>query len=273
LNQPGEQAEQCNLEEAEEMDSLRHADELGVDPTILLSIFERSTEVQDPDAFLALINNDVQAVMHQEIMVCGVGGMSPNGNYAHKILQHNYPDQYFNELATPEGRVDSPMMRRWRSTLAPVIFQSGRDDAEYPQEWVKIFNKYDLRNTAAHGVLDVQRNFATYFIFSRIPREIGEREIYLLKMLTPHLHLALVRALVTVPEFTWLTGAPHEALSERQKEILHWIDEGKTNWEIAQILGMTEKNVKYHIEQIFLKLKVTSRNKAVAKAMLLGILR
>ncbi|MGZ3158064.1 MAG: helix-turn-helix transcriptional regulator [Burkholderiaceae bacterium] len=273
MNKLNEQAALRNLEEAKEMDALRHADELGIDPTILLNIFERSTEVQDPDAFLGLINNNVQAVMHQEIMVCGVGGMSPNGNYAHKILEHGYPEQYFHDLATPDGRVDSPLMRHWRDTLAPVIFQSGRDDAEYPQDWVTIFNKYDLRNTAAHGVLDVQRNFATYFIFSRIPGEIGEREIYLLKMLTPHLHLALVRALVTVQEFTWLSGTPHEALSERQKEILHWIDEGKTNWEIAQILGMTEKNVKYHIEQIFLKLKVTNRNKAVAKAMLLGILR
>jgi DNA-binding CsgD family transcriptional regulator len=74
-------------------------------------------------------------------------------------------------------------------------------------------------------------------------------------------------------EFIWIAGTPHEALSERQKEILHWINEGKTNWEIAKILDMTEKNVKYHIEQIFSKLNVTSRNKAVAKAMLLGIIR
>ena len=255
------------------MDARRHAIDFGIDPTALMNIFERSTEVHDSDAFLALINTDVQAVLRQEIMVCGVGGMSPNGNYAHKVLQHDYPEQYFHELASAEGRVDSPLMQRWRSTPAPVIFQSGRDDAQYSQEWVKLFNKYDLRNTAAHGMLDVQRTFATYFIFSRIPGEVGEREIYLLKMLTPHLHLALVRALATIPEFNWLAGTPHEALSERQKQILHWINEGKTNWEIAQILEMTEKNVKYHIEQIFLKLKVTSRNKAVAKAMLLGILR
>lgn len=255
------------------MDALRQADEFGLDPTVLMSIFERSTEVQDSEAFLALINSDVQAVLRQEIMVCGVGGMSPNGNYAHKVLHHHYPEEYFHDMATTEGRVDSPLMQCWRSTQAPVIFQSGRDDAEYPQDWIRIFNKYDLRNTVAHGVLDVQRTFATYFIFSRIPGEVGEREIYLLKMLTPHLHLALVRSLATVSEFNWLSGTPHEALSERQKQILHWINEGKTNWEIAQILDMTEKNVKYHIEQIFLKLKVTSRTKAVAKAMLLGILR
>jgi transcriptional regulator EpsA len=255
------------------MDAFRHAGELGVDPIALMTIFERSTEVQDSDAFLNLINTDVHAVLHQESMVCGVGGMSPNGNYAHKAIQHNYPEQYFYDLVSVDGRVDSPLMQKWRTTQAPVIFQSGRDDALYPKEWVDLFNKYDLRNTVSHGVLDVQRTFATYFIFSRIPGEVGEREIYLLKMLTPHLHLALVRSLSTMKEFIWLAGTQHDVLSERQKQILHWINQGKTNWEIAQILEMTEKNVKYHIEQILSKLKVTSRNKAVAKAMLLGIIR
>ena len=59
-------------------------------------------------------------------------------------------------------------------------------------------------------------------------------------------------------------------MSDRQKQILHWINEGKTNWEIAHILGMTEKNVKYHIEQIFAKLGVRTRAQAAAKAMLMG---
>ncbi len=254
------------------MGALTPADQLGVDQNAIMNIIMRANEAHDSVTLMALISSDVQALLKHDVMVCGVGGISPEGSYAHKILHHNYPKDYFDELATTEGRVDSPLMQRWRSTQAPVIFQSGRDDAEYPEDWVNLFNKYALRNTVAHGVLDVQRTLATYFIFSRIPGEIGEREIYIMKMITPHLHLALVRALATVKEFVWLAGAPHEALSDRQKEILHWINQGKTNWEIAKILEMTEKNVKYHVEQIFSKLKVTNRTKAVAKALLLGII-
>jgi len=48
--------------------------------------------------------------------------------------------------------------------------------------------------------------------------------------------------------------------------------EGKTNWEIATILELTEVNVKYHIDQIFAKLDVRSRVHAVAKAYELGLL-
>lgn len=253
------------------MDALQQAIELGIDPGALMNIIMRSTQVQNSESLLALINSDVQQVLKHDAMVCGVGGVSPNGSYAHKVLGHNYPPAYFEELATQDGRVDSPLMQRWRTTQEPVAFQSGRDDADYPAEWVRLFNKYQLVNTIAHGVLDVQRTLATYFIFSRLPGEVGEREIFLMKLITPHLHLALVRALTTVQEFSRLS-ASHETLSERQKQILRWINEGKTNWEIAQILEMTEKNVKYHIEQIFAKLNVRNRTQAVAKAFLLGIL-
>jgi len=255
----------------QETDALNQATALGIDPSLLMNIIVRSTAIQDSQALLALLTNDVQKVMQQEVMVCGVGGVSPKGSYAHKVLHHNYPPEYFNELATAEGRVDSPLMQRWRSSQEPVLFQSGRDDALFPDEWVRVFKKYQLRNTIAHGVLDVQRTLASYFIFSSIPGEIGQREIFIMKMITPHLHLALVRALTTVQEFSRLT-ASNEALSDRQKQILRWINEGKTNWEIAQILDMTEKNVKYHIEQIFAKLQVRNRTQAVTKAMLLGLL-
>lgn len=254
------------------MDVLRHAGELDIDPNAIMNIIMRSTSVHDSDALLDLINTDVQAIMRHDVMVCGVGGVSPSGSYAHKVLSHNYPRQYFEELARTDGRVDSPLMQRWRSSQEPVVYESGRDDADFPEEWVRVFNKYHLKNTIAHGVLDVQRTLATYFIFSRIPGEVGEREIVLLKLLTPHLHLALVRALTTVQEFRRLASNSYEALSDRQKQILRWINEGKTNWEIAQILEMTEKNVKYHIEQIFSKLQVRSRTQAVAKALLLGLL-
>lgn len=256
---------------AKEMDALRRAVELGLDPNALMNIIVRTTEVHDSETLLTLINDDVQQVLKHDVMVCGVGGVSPTGSYAHKVLHHNYPPQYFEELARPDGRVDSPLMQRWRVSQAPVVFQNGRDNAEFPADWVTIFNKYDLRNTIAHGVLDVQRTLASYFIFSRMPGEIGEREVFALQLITPHLHLALVRALTTVQEFSRMSG-PSEALSERQKQILRWINEGKTNWEIAQILEMTEKNVKYHVEQIFGKLQVRNRTQAVAKAMLLGIL-
>jgi DNA-binding CsgD family transcriptional regulator len=86
-----------------------------------------------------------------------------------------------------------------------------------------------------------------------------------MKLLTPHLHFALARVLATVDDYHGSLSKSKKALSERQREILHWLHEGKTNWEIAKILDLSELNVKYHIDQIFQKLEVRSRAHAVAK--------
>lgn len=61
-------------------------------------------------------------------------------------------------------------------------------------------------------------------------------------------------------------------LSPRELTVLLWMKEGKTNWEIAQILGLSERTVRFHVGGIFEKLDVTSRTQAVARALGTGII-
>ena len=56
-------------------------------------------------------------------------------------------------------------------------------------------------------------------------------------------------------------------LTLREAEVLHWLKEGKTNWEISAILGNSEKTVGKHLENIFHKLNVENRTAAVRMAM------
>ena len=54
-------------------------------------------------------------------------------------------------------------------------------------------------------------------------------------------------------------------LSKRQREIMMWLAEGKTNAEIAAILGISSFTVKNHAQRIFRKLDATNRTEAVSK--------
>lgn len=54
-------------------------------------------------------------------------------------------------------------------------------------------------------------------------------------------------------------------LSEREREIMHWVALGKTNPEIGCILGISEFTVKNHLKSVFAKLDVSNRAQAVAK--------
>ncbi len=49
--------------------------------------------------------------------------------------------------------------------------------------------------------------------------------------------------------------------------MLLWIANGKTNREIAQILGMSPRTVNKHLEQVFRKLGVENRTSAAASAI------
>lgn len=61
-------------------------------------------------------------------------------------------------------------------------------------------------------------------------------------------------------------------LSPRELTVLLWMKEGKTNWEIARILGVSERTVRFHAGSIFEKLDVTSRTQAVARALEAGLI-
>jgi CheY-like chemotaxis protein len=55
------------------------------------------------------------------------------------------------------------------------------------------------------------------------------------------------------------------ALSARQKEIFAWVQAGKTNWEIARIIGCSEDNVKYHMKKIMRVFDVSNRTLVAAR--------
>lgn len=59
---------------------------------------------------------------------------------------------------------------------------------------------------------------------------------------------------------------PHEQLTEREKEILLLIAEGKSNQEIADELFIALKTVKVHVSNILSKLEVQDRTQAVIYA-------
>jgi DNA-binding CsgD family transcriptional regulator len=54
-------------------------------------------------------------------------------------------------------------------------------------------------------------------------------------------------------------------LTRREKESLVWMIEGKTAWEISQILGVSERTIVYHLQNAMAKLNVTNRAQAAAR--------
>lgn len=61
-------------------------------------------------------------------------------------------------------------------------------------------------------------------------------------------------------------------ISVRERECLTWAANGKTSWEISQILGVTESTIIYHLRNATRKLNAANRLHAVAKALQASII-
>nr|WP_245587238.1 response regulator [Comamonas composti] len=73
----------------------------------------------------------------------------------------------------------------------------------------------------------------------------------------------LLLSLADSANASWLEQV---ALTPREAEVLSWLNKGKTNRDIADILGMSHRTVSKHLEHIFEKLGVETRTAAAALA-------
>lgn len=82
------------------------------------------------------------------------------------------------------------------------------------------------------------------------------------RCLAPHLLLAFsrLRRAKRSP-----SGQP--VVSPREKEVLQWLKQGKSSWDISRILGIRERTVNFHVANIMRKLGTYNRAQAVAAAL------
>jgi len=69
------------------------------------------------------------------------------------------------------------------------------------------------------------------------------------------------------------TPWPTSPLTMREVECLKWTIDGKTAWEIGQILGITERTVRFHLYNVLPKLGAANKAQAAARALASRLLR
>jgi DNA-binding CsgD family transcriptional regulator len=114
------------------------------------------------------------------------------------------------------------------------------------------------------------------FVFNRRGRDFDRRERDRVELIRPHL-CALYRMTRAVDDARAAWGVPaarpacDSCLTEREREVLHWLSGGKTDRDIGDILDISPRTVHKHLQRIYEKLGVETRTAAVVRAMSLGV--
>lgn len=131
------------------------------------------------------------------------------------------------------------------------------------------FRRSDFYNFV-HRPLGIEQMLSFYlepqetdarFELDRSGSDFGDRDRRVLELLLPHLRQFLRAARRRAPAV-----AAADPLTPRERTVLAHVADGRTNGEVAQLLGISPLTVRKHLENAFEKLGVHTRTAAVAAA-------
>jgi DNA-binding CsgD family transcriptional regulator len=163
-------------------------------------------------------------------------------------------DRHFHEhpLVRAHGRKPGAVTRRISDLVTAEAFR------ETP-----LYNDYyrplGIRHTMAVPIY-VDRRLLVSFVFNRTGSAFSDRSRDLAETVRPHL-ANLYR--LAAPA----AGTRDAALTGREREVLEWVAAGKTNRDIAEILGARPRTIEKHLERIYEKLGVESRTAAAMRVV------
>ncbi len=190
---------------------------------------------------------------------------------ARLIILDGYPPEWVQRYFACAYHDHDPVMAYCSNQVVPICWSDLTQSLSGP-------SRHMMADAAAHGLVDgvtapvhsPQGELGVFSLASDASPEEARRvavsALPWVAMLAGHLHEAVRRV-------SGLLQQPTPDLSPRELECLRWAADGKTSSEIAQLLGMSERTVNFHLQNAVHKLDVANRQHAVVKAAATGLIQ
>ena len=236
----------------------------------LARILLASRRVRLRHHFFSWVHGPLQALIPHEILLCGVADESGYLLHERFTACRYFKDDHFHRVIHPGDGLIQQLAQEWHSHGEPRLIAALHDEAG---GWHARLADLELKNFAFHGMGWINGQLKGYAGFSRVRAPFDGRLALYLDILLPHLLVTLARVLANEARADGDSKRPAGLITPREVEVLTWVRDGKTNDEIADILGLSMLTVKNHLRNAMKKLVVRTRGQAVAKAIALGFLR
>ena len=202
----------------------------------------------------AILREGVRALLQLQADLEVVGEAS-NGTEAIEAVGRLDPDVVLMDIAMPGlGGIEAAIELKKQGRRAKILILSQYEDREYVRRLLKAgVSGYVLKKSAgaelANAIRAVHRGGLV------LDPEVART--------------AMEEANPASPG----ASDPYEALTDREKQVLKLVAEGKSNKEVAEVLGISVKTAMSHREHVMEKLGVHNRTELVRFAIKRGVIR
>lgn len=184
---------------------------------------------------------------------------------------NGFPQKWLERyLAKGYFKVDPIVGHAERSTLPAIwsdeIFHDGKSEEFWAEAYA--FGLQSGLTFAVHeqpgltGIFSLARDKALDMKPVDLAAVVGRAQMF-----ASLLHQAVSR--IALPS---LFPEQENSLTARERECIKWAAEGKTAWEIGQILSISERTAVFHLNNVIQKLGATNKTQAIVRAVALKLL-
>jgi DNA-binding CsgD family transcriptional regulator len=202
----------------------------------------------------------------------------------YEYVATNYPKKWNAHFIDKRYFEIDPTLERARQTLMPFAWSDMKDRRSLTGVQRQLFDEassFGLRHgftvpIHAPGGADGLVALATDLAPREFVSEVAHAR-HMLHLLALHYHMRATAA--------WRRGSKPAKKKEvpavekpspitlREADCLLWTARGKSAWETAVILGVSERTVNFHVENARRKLDAQSKTQAVVRAIMLNLIR
>jgi DNA-binding CsgD family transcriptional regulator len=242
---------------------------------LLEGVFERAADATtDLDLERALVEFTERHECTSANLMTVVESADGQATFANVL---HMPPGYMESFNDLEGARFDPVMGHLRRSSMPLLWTRQTYSAvQQAREWEHM-EAHGLSCGAAialhmpggrHLALGLDRRSPLPTAPARLTALLGE-----MQLLLSHVTESAFKIHDPIHQAADLRRNPTPALTPRELEALRWTIDGKTAWEIGQIMAITERTAVKHLANATTKLQCATKAQAAIQAIRLGLVR
>ncbi len=236
----------------------------------MFDFITESSQARNNDAVLASLDKAARAFGMDCYAISGIP--LPNERIDPYFMLNAWPDGWFERYVQQNYVHVDPVIYRTKMSNEAFVWSEALADQPLSRTAKRVMNEatefgmLDGYSVPLHSV----GGFQAIVTFGAKKVDLSSEQRGALHIVSIYAHNRL-RAFLS--DNNERSAAAAGKVTPREREVILWCSAGKTNWEIGQILGISEKTVQHEIASASRKLNSVNRAQLIAESIRLGLIR